>query len=78
MTSNMKKIKGMTVNLKSSKHMYINNSESENMHRKRCEEQGTHKHVMPIQVGKQEIRKSRNNLESYIENVQLKSYNMNY
>jgi len=36
---------------------------------------GTHKHVMPVQVIKQETKKSRNNLESYIvkQNVQLKS-----
>jgi len=34
MTSNIKRIKGMTVNPKSSKYMYINKSESEYMHRK--------------------------------------------
>ena len=44
------------------------------------ESMGTHKHVMLVQVDKQEIRKSPNNLESYIvkHNVQFKSYNMNY
>ena len=74
MTSNIKEIKGTIINLKSSKYMYIDKSESENNIENSMECIGTHKHVMPVQVSKQEIRKSHNDLESYIvkQNVQLK------
>jgi len=67
------------INIKSSKHIDIDKSELEIYIDNGVKSIGTHKHVMPVQVSKQEIRKSCNNLESYIvkHNIQLKSYNMN-